>query len=65
MRDIDSIQIALTMAETGHLVFESLTSFPRGVRNRPGFNWRRLSVPSSPSVWSPGSAAGWWRPSRS
>ncbi len=54
MRDIDSIQIALTMAETGHLFLgrctlttrlkrltELSTCFRHGARSKPASSWRR------------------------
>ena len=77
MRDTESIQMALTMAETGHLVSRrciqtmpprrsigSLTCSPIGVRTRSGSSSPRRLGRSSPSASFPRSEEGEWRRSK-
>ena len=78
MRDLESIQLALTLAETGHLVFSTLhtndaaQAIDRIIDVFPAFRQEQIRVQprppwerSSPSASSQGSGAAWWRPSRS
>ena len=71
MRDIESIQIALTMAETGHLVFATLHTndapqaidriidvFPAWRQEQTRVQLAASLSASSPSGWCRGSAAG-------
>ena len=79
MRDLESIQLALTLAETGHLVFSTLHTndaaqaidriidvFPALRQDQIRVQLGRVaSARSSPSASCRGSAAAWWPPSRS
>ena len=77
MRDPETIQTALTIAETGHLVFATLhtndaaQALDRIIDVFPGEQQPQIRVQlagslrrSSPSAWSPGSAVGGSRRSR-
>jgi twitching motility protein PilT len=77
MRDIESIQIALTMAETGHLVFATLhtndapQAIDRIIDVFPAWRQEQTKVQLSASLGAivaqrlvPKVGAGWWPPSR-
>jgi len=78
MRDPESIRAALTIAETGHLVFATLHAndtsqaldrivdvFPGSISPKFGFNWPIPWPPFCTSSFCRGSAGAGWRLSRS